>query len=115
MNDTPTLRSGFDAYAVALELVAALRPLVPALEAKDRELATQLRRAATSVPLNLAEARKRRGKDRLHLWRVAAGSAAEVRAALETAVAWGYLAAAATAPAATLIDRELAMLWRLTR
>jgi four helix bundle protein len=104
----------FDAFEVALELVRSLREPVRRIRQADAALADQVRRAAQSVPLNVAEARKRVGKDRLHLWRVAAGSAAEVRAALGVAVAWGYVRAAEVAEPLALLDRECAMLWRLT-
>ena len=62
-----------------------------------------------------AEGQRRVGKDRKHLWRVAAGSADEVRVALRTAVAWGDLNAAQTAKPMQLLDRVLAMLWKMTR
>lgn len=76
---------------------------------------SQLRRAAASVPLNLAEGRRRSGRDRQHLFRIAAGSAAEVRACLLVAQAWGWLAEDGAAESLALIDRVLAMCWRLTR
>jgi four helix bundle protein len=104
----------FDAFEVSLELVQALRAPLAALGQRDPSLAEQLRRAAASVPLNLGEGRRRMGKDRIHLWRVAAGSAGEVLAALRTAEAFGYLAPSSVAPAFGLCDRVLAMLWRLT-
>ena len=66
------------------------------------------------MALCLAEGARRTGKDRLHLYRVAAGSAAEVRAALAVGRAWGWIGSAALAPAEALLDRVLAMLWRLT-
>jgi four helix bundle protein len=78
----------FEAYEVALELVAALRPVLVQLGRRDRDLADQMRRAAASVVLNLAEGARRTGRDRLHFYRIAAGSAAEVRAALAVARAW---------------------------
>ena len=104
----------FDAYDFAVDLVRLVRPLVARVATFDAALADQLRRAATSAPLNLAEGRRRVGRDRLHLWRVAAGSVAEVRAALDVAAAWGYLDGADSAPAVALCDRLGAITWRLT-
>ncbi|MBI5478906.1 MAG: four helix bundle protein [Deltaproteobacteria bacterium] len=104
----------FDALEIAIQLAAALREPLAELRRHDRDLADQARRAAGSVALNVAEAARREGRDRHHLWRVAAGSAAEVRAALALGEAWGYLGAAALAAPRALLDRELAMLWRLT-
>ena len=73
----------FQAYDAALAMVAALRPVLEPLAKGDRALADQVRRAASSVALNLAEGNRRTGQDRLQFFRIAAGSAAEVRAALE--------------------------------
>ncbi len=105
----------FDAYDLAVELITLLKPLVAKVATHDTDLVKQLRRAATSAPLNLAEGRKRTGRDRLHLWRIAAGSIAEARAAVEVATAWGYLEGAETAEAVALCDRLGAITWSLTR
>jgi len=104
----------FDAFEVALELVRSLREPLATLDQRDPSLAQQLRRAAASVPLNLGEGRRRTGRDRIHLWRVAAGSAGEVVAALRVAEAFGHLPASSVVPALGFCDRVLAMLWRLT-
>ena len=66
------------------------------------------------MPLNISEGARRVGADRLHHYRVAAGSADEARTALRVASAWRYVAADECAAADALLDRELAMLWRLT-
>lgn len=102
----------FHVDSAALGLVAALRPVLGQLKSADRALADQLQRAASSVVLNIAEGNRRTGKDRVQFFRIAAGSAAEVRAALEVARAWGMIGAAPAAEAG--LDRVLAMLWRLT-
>ena len=103
-----------DAHQVSLDIVAALRQPARELQRRDADLHRQLRRSASSVPLNIAEGERRSGKDRLHHFRVAAGSAAEVQSALRTAVAWGDLTSEEVATALELLDRLLAMLWRLT-
>ena len=105
----------FDAFDVSLALVRSLRQPLARVETRDGSLATQVRRAAASVSLNLSEGRRRAGRDRIHLWRVAAGSADEVRAALRVAEAFGYVEAEEIGEALGFIDRVLAMLWRLTR
>ena len=84
----------FHAYDAALGLVTALRPVIGQLAKKDRALTDQMRRAASSVALNIAEGNRRNGQDRVQFFRIAAGSAAEVRAALEVAAAWGMINAA---------------------
>jgi len=104
----------FQAFEVALEIVRSLEEPLANLNRRDPDLARQLRRAAASVPLNVNEGGRRTGKDRLHLFRVAAGSADEVVACLRVAEAFGYVQAAGTARSLELCDRVLAMLWRLT-
>jgi len=104
----------FFAFDASLELIRSLVEPLPVLARRDPDLASQLRRAAASVALNLSEGRRRSGGDRLHLWRVAAGSADEVVASLKVAEAWGHLNGAAIAPALATCDRLLGMLWRMT-
>ena len=99
---------------VALEMIGALRAPVARLRQADRDLADQLRDAASSVALNIAEGAGRVGKDRPHHYRVAAGSNLEVAAALRVAVAWGDLEAAEVQAALGLGRRVGAMLWRMT-
>jgi four helix bundle protein len=105
----------FEALEVSLQLARSLRLPVLRLRRRDRSLSDQIRRAASSLPLNLAEGRKRSGGDRAHHWRIAAGSAEELRTALRVAIAWGDLEDQQVSEALELLDRVLAMLWRLTR
>jgi four helix bundle protein len=103
----------FEALTIAREFIVAVRPLVAQIELRDKNLADQLRRAATSAALNTAEGNRRAGRDRAARFRIAAGECAEAATALQVAVDWGYiLADASTAPLA-LTDRLGAMLWRL--
>ncbi len=110
----PNARSRFDAFEVSLEIIRGLRPIVVRLRTRDAELSSQLRRAAASVALNLEEGSRRVGRDRIHHFRIAAGSAAESRACLRVAEAWGHLEDAEVAGLLALLDRLLAMCWRLT-
>jgi len=102
------------AYKIALQAATSLRGCLTTIRKKDRDLERQMRRATQSIVLNLSEGDRRQGRDRLHLFRVAAGSAAEVLAALDLAAAWGYLTEAQAAPSQQLLDRLLAICWRLT-
>jgi four helix bundle protein len=75
----------------ALEVIELLRPLVERIKAHDKALADQIRRAASSVVLNLGEAAYSDAgncRARVH---TARGSAGETRIALRTAAAWGYI------------------------
>ena len=105
----------FDAYDRSVDLLRTLAPLLQSLGATDGSLADQLRRAAQSVTLNIAEANRRTLRDRRNRFRIALGSAAEVAACLDVALALGYLDDAAVAGALELVDRVRAMTYRLSR
>jgi four helix bundle protein len=98
---------------LALSLVRELLPLSRALQRTDRDLASQLRRASASVPLNLAEALRRIGRDRAHLLTVALGSAAELEAIVDVAEALSVASTRQAAAARARLDRLAAMLYRL--
>lgn len=102
----------FDAYEIARQLITSLRPVVPAIHAHDRDLADQLRRAAQSVLLNLAEGQTFSNGNRRKHFEIAQGSANEVKAALDAAAAWGW--SWAEGEERVLLDRLLAVLWKLT-
>ena len=99
---------------MAIEIIGALKALVPMIRAHDAEAARQIVRAASSIAANVAEGNRRVGRDKAHMFRIAAGSADEVRAHLRVARAWGWIDREAE-QALGLLDRELAMLYRLTR
>ncbi len=103
----------FEALAVAEGLVKTMRPVADAIERRSAPLADQLRRATESVFLNLGEARWRTGRDRINRYRYAAGSAQEALAAVRAAVGWGYLRDEHAREVSALLDRILAMAYRL--
>ena len=78
-------------YPVVLELVRDVRGQLPKIRQHDPDLARQLRRAVTSVPLNLAEGMHSRGKNRTTRYHAAMGSVREVLACFEVAEALGYI------------------------
>lgn len=77
--------------------------------------ADQLRRAASSIGLNCAEAAFSDPGNRAARLFTAAGSAGETRHALRQAMAWQILTARDTAAASALLERIIAILWRMTR
>ena len=101
-------------YAVILELVRALRPVLDDVARRDADLARPMRRALTSVPLNVSEGSYSRGKNRFARYHTAAGSMREVLACTETAAALGYVAPL-DAGLADKIDHVLAVLMKNTR
>ncbi|MDC3956600.1 four helix bundle protein [Polyangium jinanense] len=101
-------------YGVTIELLRGLRPIIEKIGGKDANLADQLRRAATSVPLNLNEGAYSQGRNERARWHTAMGSAAEVRACLDVAEALGYVDAVDDGLRDSL-DHVIATLHRLTR
>lgn len=101
----------FVSYDTSVLLTRALRDVLPRIKARDADLARQIKRAASSITMNLGEGRKRIGEDRMHLFRIAAGSAGEVEAGLDTAQSWGYLEVSPELRA--LLSRLLGLLWGL--
>ena len=78
-------------YQDMLHAIGAMRPLIGAIAQEDGDLANQLRRAASSVALNLAEGSGSFGGVRRSRYRTALGSARETLACLQTAQAFGYV------------------------
>jgi four helix bundle protein len=101
------------AYTVALDLIRALRPVVAQLRQYSPDAADQIERAASSIVLNIAEGDRRNGRDPKRFFAIAHGSAGEIRGALDLAEAWGWQIDCELARA--LLDRELRLLWGLTR
>ncbi len=101
-------------YETSLSMLRRLRVVVAMIERRDSDLARQLRRAASSVALNIAEGSYARGRNRPVLYNVALGSAKETRACIDVAMSLGYVDAFDTQ-----LDSELhsicAVLYRLTR
>jgi four helix bundle protein len=78
-------------HDVMLDAIGTMRPMVSAIERRDRDLGSQLRRAASSVVLNLAEGSGSFGGMRTQRYRTALGSARETMACLLVAERFGYV------------------------
>ena len=102
----------FVTYQVALELVADLKPIVEVLQKHDSNLSDQIRRASTSVVLNLAEGASRAKGNKRRAYEIANGEAREVVGCLDCAMAWGYLGEVAAVR--VKLDRLLGLCWGLT-
>ena len=102
-------------YIRARGIVRELRPVVEAVREVDAKLADQLRRAAQSVVLNIAEARGNDGGNARLRFATACGSAKEVRAALNVASDWGYIGAQTATRLDRRLDRVCAITWVLSR
>ena len=77
-------------YQVALDVARDAAAAARVIGLQDADLARQLRRAAASVPLNLAEGAGVLGGHRRQRYMTALGSAREVLACLETGCVMGY-------------------------
>ena len=104
----------FRALQMSLDVIVEIRDVVDVVRRRSRDLADQMERAATSVALNVAEASRRTGKDRAYRFRVANGSADEVRCALKVAVAWRYVQESDVRSGLQLLDDLAGMLWALS-
>ena len=100
-------------YVRARQVVQRLAPIVDAVRRRDRSLADQLRRAAQSVVLNVAEAQGSDAGNARARFATACGSAKETRAALHVAADWGYVAAEDVEPLDAALDRVCAITWVL--
>jgi four helix bundle protein len=78
-------------YTTIVSFLHDLRPLVAQIELHDRDLARQLRRAASSIALNASEGSGCNGGTRRDRYRNALGSVRETGACLDVALAFGYV------------------------
>src|SRR3954452_10344363 len=78
-------------YDVSLEVVKRLVPVLAAIDRHDPDLARQLKKARSSIPLNVSEGSHARGGRRNLHYGHAKGSAQECIGILETAVAAQYI------------------------
>ena len=80
-------------YDTMIEVLRGLVPVVAVIERSDRDLARQLRRAPSSVALNISEGSGSSAGTRKERYRNALGSARETGACLDVALACRYLEA----------------------
>jgi four helix bundle protein len=100
-------------YAVILEMLRMLVPVIKAIEARDRALAGQLKEASASIALNAKEGSGSRGGTRRARYETASGSAQETSGCLDTAMALGYVERV-DAELLDKVDYVCAVLWKLS-
>src|SRR5688572_14405001 len=100
----------FKVAELSFQLIEDLRPLVAEIRRRDRSLADQLMRAASSTALNVAEGQKSDGGNMKARFFTAAGSANECCAALRVAVGWRHITPEAAARARERLDQIIAIL-----
>jgi len=110
---SPLPTTGLIAHDKALEAAGIAISLVLRVPAPLKSLADQVIRSASSVPANLSEGHGRSGRDRMHHWRIAYGSAKEVDTHLRLLVGAGAIRIDQADSALRLFDDVRAMTWRL--
>jgi four helix bundle protein len=100
---------------LSIELIETLRPLVPRIKQKDKSLADQILRAASSIALNIGEGELSDPGNRRARFFSAAGSAGETLTAVKVAIAWRYFRQEEGELAIAQLRRIISILWRLTR
>jgi len=105
--------TGLIAHRKALEAAGIAISLVIRVSSPLKSLADQVIRSASSVPANLSEGHGRSGRDRLHHWRIAYGSAKEVDVHLRLLVGAGVIDPSRTESSLRLFDEVRAITWRL--
>ena len=98
----------------ALQAVGGLRHMLPVVRKRDRSLFDQIHRAMNSVVLNIAEADGSDAGTARARFASACGSAKEVRAGMELAVAYGYVPSSRVKAVDITLDEVCAMSWRLS-
>ena len=105
-----------DVYQVSISFLALSHKCLASWPRGFSDLGDQLRRAALSVPLNIAEAQGRTGAaDRSRIYAIARGSAMECAAVLDVSRTLGLIGEDNHAEGISQLERVVAMLTRLCR
>jgi len=105
-----------DVYRCSIDFLALCVPLLDGHPRGQATLADQLRRAAISIPLNIAEAEGRTGSaDKARTYAIARGSAMECAAILDVQNTLGSIEELTYRRGTELLGRVVAMLTKLCR
>ena len=104
-----------DAYQAATEFLGVMWKLVAKIPKGYGDIVDQLRRAALSVPLNIAEGSGKFNRDAIRYYTIARGSALECAAILDALEAMAVFDDATLKPGRDLLERIVSMLTGLIR
>ena|SRR5207302_9690954 len=105
-----------DVYRCAVQFLALTAEVSAEVPRGNAALLDQLRRAATSIPLNIAEAAGRTGRaDAARTYAIARGSAMECAAVLDALLVLNIVEDKMHQRGGELLERIVAMLTRLCR
>src|SRR5262249_18756698 len=104
-----------DAYRASTEFLGLTAKLISKIPKGYAALVDQLRRAALSVPLNIAEGSGKFSKDAVRFYAIARGSALECAAILDALQAMEVFDEAALIPEREILERVVSMLTGLIR
>lgn len=112
----PLTHTKFDVYNIASESVLESYKLMTLLPADEKyNLVSQIKRAALSVKLNIAEGASRKSSsERKRFYEIARGSVVELDTAIGVCISLGYLTIQQTQQLGNLINRTYAMLSKMT-
>src|SRR5438552_15490134 len=105
-----------DVYRCAIDFLVLAVRVTARMPRGHADLRDQLRRASSSIPLNIAEAcGKTSNVDRAHFHAIARGSALECAAILDVLLRFGVIAPADLETGKALVSRIVAMLSKMCR
>ena len=104
-----------DVYRASSEFLGLTSKLVTRIPKGHGNLVDQLRRAALSVPLNIAEGSGKFSRDAVRFYAIARGSALECAAILDALEAMAVFDQAALSQPRELLERIVSMLTGLIR
>ena len=105
-----------DVYRCAIDFLGLCVRVASRMPRGQADLRDQLKRAATSIPLNIAEASgKTTGPDRAHFHAIARGSALECAAILDVLVLLGVTDPPDAEKGKLLVSRIVSMLTKMCR
>jgi four helix bundle protein len=116
MERSPLDFERLDVYRCAIDFLTLAAHMTSHMPRGHSDLRDQLRRASSSIPLNIAEACGKTGNaERAHFHAIARGSAFECAAILDVLQRFGAVSPERVEQAKTLLSRVVAMLSKMCR